>query len=63
MSYLLDPLTLAALAAVVAETAVIAVLVAAGLWSRDPARRETALRLIRAIRGSGDAEDRQDGPE
>jgi hypothetical protein len=58
MSHLLDPFTLFALA-IAAEGVGIAVAVAAGLWSRDPARRETALKLIRAIRRSEEPGDRE----
>jgi len=56
MSHLFDPSTLFALA-VVAESAGIAIAVAVGLWSRNPARRKTALKMIRAIRRSGGSDE------
>lgn len=52
-----DPMTYIALVAL-AEGAGFVLTVAVGLWTRDPERRETALAIIRAIRGSG----KDDGP-
>ncbi|GIE87070.1 hypothetical protein [Actinoplanes regularis] len=58
MSHLFDPIILLALGALV-EGAGITLAVAVGLWSRNPARRETALRLIRAIRRAEDSGERE----
>jgi hypothetical protein len=47
-----DPITILVLARLV-EDAAIAVATGVSLWSRDPGRRDTALRLVTTIRRRG----------